>query len=181
MKQPGICDTGDYSERVLNEITGFIDEIKEPVADISPPNSKMEHIRKVHEFNVGYKYGMDYNFDNIRGSYRTIFCLEVLEHLQNPLFLMRELKMALGYNGIIYVSVPGRPKLLWPGYHYHEIPPKRLIKWIFKPLGLKVVKYKFIRTEMSFKSIGIRPLLRMILAPWNGHYIYKLKIDKDEK
>jgi hypothetical protein len=48
--------------------------------------------------------------------------------------------------------------------HYFEIPRKHFEKWIVKPLGLRVVRYKRINFVHNWLGllIGVRPLLRVI-------------------
>jgi len=182
MKSPGIMvPVTNPDKRLINKIVKFVDEFSYPIADISEPNTKMEMIAEQLNFlkKVEYIHGVDYNFCYLCTSkvYRTIFCLEILEHLQNPLFCMANIEVMLNQNGIIYLSMPARPKLFWPDFHYNEISPKRFKKWILEPLYLKVVKQAFIRNPLKIKFrnlIGIRPIIRIILFMLNGSYIYKI-------
>lgn len=178
MKIVGECKTDTYSDKIINQIASFIDEYYGKKADISPDNQKIQELSEIKGFRYKSIYGIDYNFDKIKGKYDTIFCFEVLEHLQNPLMLMKNIVDSLNPNGIVYVSLPSRPKMLWPDFHYNEIPRDRLNKWIFQPLGLRIEKEKFIKVRPKLRVklfIGFRPIIRLFL--WNkyGHYIYKLK------
>lgn len=96
-------------------------------------------------------------------SYRT-FAFEVVEHLQNPLFFMNELKTNLATDGSIYLIIPCNPRWLWHEMHFFEMDKKHLEKWILAPLGLKIVRYKKIYFIASWKTylIGIRPLWRVL-------------------
>lgn len=135
--------------------------------DFGERNPKMEYIKERLNINVVQIEGFDFNFDRFIGYYNSsdvIFALEVVEHLQNPLWFMRELKKCLKKNGSIYVTIPCNPRWLWMDGHYNEIPKKHFEKWILKPLGLKIKRYKRINFVHDWKGLflGTRPLMRVI-------------------
>lgn len=110
------------------------------------------------------EYG-DFNWDKIKEkSCGVIFAFEILEHLQNPLFFMRELRNALNEEGSIYLILPCNPKWLWHEMHFFEMDKKHLEKWILAPLELKIVRYKKIYFIANWKVylIGFRPLWRVL-------------------
>lgn len=136
----------------------------------------------------------DLNFDPIdEGRYNyydAIFALDVLEHIQNLLFCVRELKKALKPDGSLYVNMPNNIRPLWGKEHYHELTPEHFIKWICNPLGLRVVRQKNIKFIANWKAffIGVRPVLRILRgeSTWRGmarsmfcwnFYIIELKKD----
>lgn len=43
---------------------------------------------------------------NLKGKYSTIFIMETLEHLRNPLYLMAQVHNLLNEDGVCYISVP---------------------------------------------------------------------------
>ncbi|MBR9706749.1 class I SAM-dependent methyltransferase [Candidatus Pacearchaeota archaeon] len=51
---------------------------------------------------------------NLKGKYKTIFLMEVLEHIKNPLYLMSQVYDLLDDDGFCYVAVP-----------YTKLDPKR--------------------------------------------------------
>jgi SAM-dependent methyltransferase len=135
--------------------------------DMGEENPKMNYIKhklKLHVLQIDY---VDFNFDSLvkhRFRYDVIFALEVVEHLQNPLFFLNELKKCLAPGGKIYITIPCNPKWLWMDGHYNEIPKKHFEKWILKPLGLEIARYKRINFVHDWKGlfIGFRPLMRVI-------------------
>lgn len=135
-------------------------------ADIGNVNPKMELIKELTGIQVEQIAVDDFNFDELpkRKLYDVIFCLEVLEHLQNPLFLMRELRSILKDDGVIYLTMPSNPLWLKYDYHYNELRKKDLVKWILNPMSLRLIrheKYNFMRNWRA-ALIGIRPVIRGI-------------------
>ena len=136
-----------------------------PFVDIGRPNAKKYLIQNSLKSRIESLYGwdFDYDFPTVQNrKFGTVFCLEILEHLYNPLFFLENLKEILDRNGSIVLSTPGRPHFLWTEHHFHEIDDKR-IKWLFNRAGLEVVrerKYRLWR-GLKFHLSGIRPFLRM--------------------
>ena len=88
---PGLCEPTSNDKRLNRAMLKFIDTREPNYADIGELNSKIEYIKK--ELNISVKQiDCDFNFDYLFGNYNTIFCFEVLEHLQNPLFFMSQIK-----------------------------------------------------------------------------------------
>jgi len=166
---PGICTKEAImyiDKRIFRKTSEFINNLKGKIADIGCINAKSLYISKSFNVNID-QIDCDFNFDVLPvNKYDIIFCLEVLEHLQNPLFFMKNLKLMLRENGIIYLSTPGRPQILWTKHHFFEMNEKHLTKWILEPLGLKIIKRKKIMLRRPFwtYSTGIRPLLRFFLS-----------------
>jgi hypothetical protein len=113
----------------------------------------------------------DYNFNDwepmkpYTKSFKTVFCFEVLEHLCNPLLLLRRIKEFIVDDADIYLSFPsGRPQFLWTDYHFHEFDPARAEK-LFEMAGYRIIvsdrtPILWMKPGKYFK--GIRPLLRLI-------------------
>jgi len=133
--------------------------------DVGERNPRMEYLRSVMNLNVHQLNSQDLNFDYIpcNQGYNAVFVFEVIEHLQNPLWFMRQIKTVLRHNGSIYVILPNNSRWLWHEKHYFEIPPRHFERWIVKPSGLRVVRSKHI-TSINWRAylIGIRPLFRLI-------------------
>ena len=152
------------------------------IVDIGPESYKSNEMRKywdvkqadAEDLNFGYpefEPGWGSIPDN---SVQFITCFEIIEHLQNPYELLDYLKWALTKDGTLFLSTPGRPRMFWPEFHYHEIPPDHLQKWLLTPLGLKIIRKKKIWMDHPwwFYFTGIRPFLRL----WFGHsWIYEIK------
>jgi 2-polyprenyl-3-methyl-5-hydroxy-6-metoxy-1,4-benzoquinol methylase len=129
----------------------------------------------------------DFNFDRFPAKkYDVIFCFEVLEHLQNPLWFMAQIKSILKDHGTLYMTTPYRKNYVWPETHFHEMSGDRIQKWLLSPLGLKIVKKKRLRYVKEKKQflIGIRPIIRLLktgnFAPimnifLSTTWIYKIK------
>jgi 2-polyprenyl-3-methyl-5-hydroxy-6-metoxy-1,4-benzoquinol methylase len=184
MDSPGIVTSPDtISPRIMQQLYDFMGcDIQSPVVELSPPNVKMSHICEGYNLPIRYIYKIDYNFDRLskhENLYRTVFCFEVLEHLQNPLLFLRNVKKIMRTDGVLYLSTPNRPRWMWPEFHFNEMSPERLDRWILKPLGLKIVKKGFIKAPFkpTLKDfIGFRPILRMIIALLSdGSHIYKIQ------
>lgn len=158
------------TERMANKILDFIcrgywrrDWM---YADIGPANPKMTIIKECLHIEVEQIDTDNFNFDLLprHRYYDAIFCFETIEHLQNPLFLMAEIKRLLAPDGVIFLSTPCNPRFLMFDCHYNEMSRKHLEKWILTPLGLKIVRHKRFNFVNNWKAIfiGIRPLIRAI-------------------
>lgn len=137
--------------------------------DIGEPNPQIQHISNEHGVDIWSTDSTDFNFDQLTdhtnlGSWDVIFALGIVEHLQNPLFLLRELRYLLKDDGSLYLIIPCNPRWLWTPHHYHEMGRKRLEKWLLAPLHLEVVRYRKLWFVMDWRSIfiGIRPLMRVL-------------------
>jgi hypothetical protein len=136
--------------------------------DLGAVNPRMEYIRKRYkelqfEIKVFQLNRGDFNFDLLPFTkLDVVFAFEVIEHLQNPLWFMRELKKLT--DGSIYVIIPCNPRWLWHEKHFFEMDRKHFEKWILKPLDLRIVRYKKILFVGSWRKylIGFRPLFRLL-------------------
>jgi len=162
-------------KRYANKLIPFL-KPKGMCLDMDKPNPKMEYIKSKMGFSVSYITGYDFNFDTIQlhQKYDTIFILEVLEHLQNPLFFMSQAKDCLTDNGSIYLTMPVNNPVFKMDTHYFEIPKKHFERWILEPLDLKIVRSKrviFIHTLFPF---GIRPMIRILKGKQSFKSLIKL-------
>lgn len=155
----------------INRMLKFMGELDtdKSYADIGINNKKIEYIKQKTCIFVVQINSVDFNFAKLSGQFDVIFCFELLEHLQNPLWFMKQLKSILNDNGMIYLTMPNN--LIWSPYHFFEMSPRHFSKWILIPLDLKIVKYKRLKAPVIFR-FGIRPLIRFLL---NSTYIYKIK------
>jgi len=106
---------------------------------------------------------IDLDEGKLTGEYDVITALEIIEHLFNPLHLLKEISSVLKEGGKLYLSTPkGKPHFLWSKDHFHEMNEKSLISLIHRA-GFKVLRKDEIRIQpLSFYFRGIRPLLRLI-------------------
>ena len=162
-----------WFKRRANEIANFIDEWKEPIADMGDRNPLIEFLEEHLHFSTTAIDGIDFDKDEIDGQYGTIFCFAILEHLFNPLFALENMKKALIPDGILYLATPGRPHFLWTEHHFHEIDDKR-IEWLFDRAGFQIVKSRkaYLRRRLREHLTGIRPLIRYFHKSMR---LYKLK------
>jgi len=134
--------------------------------DVGTWNPRIAYLQKQTGLDIEAWDTPDLNFDSIKKKkqYDAIFAFDVLEHLQNCLWTVGELKKALKDNGSIYVNMPSNHYWLWGDEHYFEIRFKHFKKWIVTPLGLKVVRYKRIFFIANWRAffIGVRPLWRVL-------------------
>jgi SAM-dependent methyltransferase len=132
--------------------------------DVGERNPRMEYLKMRLNLNVKQWDTEDLNFDTLNEKdIDYIFAFDVLEHIQDLLWVMKQLKNALADDGSIYVNLPENARWLWGKEHYFEVDRDHFIKWILNPLGLHVVRQKKIFFVANWKAffIGVRPLLRI--------------------
>jgi len=161
-----------YSKFFDRHVIPFLD-IKDGAVcmDVGSANPRMEYMKRKTGLNVLQLEVNDLNFDEIGklqiwwsgGIADVFFVFDVIEHLQNPLWFMNQLKEAIRSDGSIYVLYPCNPRWLWHPIHYNEIPPDHFIRWIAHPLELEVVRQKKI-IDINWKAylIGFRPLWKVL-------------------
>ena len=181
MKYPGKNDPDlimKLDKRMTDKFTDFIHHVFFPIADVGEINAKKIYLAKKFNCTIYELNCEDFNFPEFSGKYQTIFCFEILEHLQNPLLFMQELTKCLEDDGDLFLSMPGRIRFMWSKTHFFEMPEKHFSKWILNPLDLKIVRSKKIRikSKITFRSfIGIRPIIRLFLIPFNYTTIYQIQ------
>lgn len=95
----------------------------------------------------------------VRGSYDTIICFEVLEHVQEPEGALREIREALSDGGTLLMSVPHISRLHEEPHDYYR----------FTKYGLK-----YLLTKNSFQVIAIVPyggLFSFFSHQWSSFFI----------
>jgi hypothetical protein len=175
--RPGYNEDEEVFGKITKGVIKYVDKIipflKEDgifstglIGDIGPENHKTNLIAEKLGFVPTQIVSDDFNFDKIstEQKFDIIFCLEVVEHLQNPLFFMRELKNILKDTGIIYLSMPSNPRFMWAEFHFYEMSKKHFEKWILTPLDLQIVRHKRFNFMTDWRAIfiGIRPLIKLI-------------------
>lgn len=173
-------DGQKYFKKYTDKFVGFIGVPRTPCYDIGEYNPKVEAISRGYwEITSLDPNGKNFNHDNfeVPGDAETIFCLDILEHLTNPQFFLENITRNMKHGTDLYLSVPGRMKVLWGERHFHEIDPARLKKWLLSPLGLKVIRQSKIQTyhPVSFYFTGIRPVLRFF---FNHTHVYQIRKEK---
>ena len=172
VRYPGFCTTEELWNIRRDNMKRFVDKFL-PLINIKPTdkcfdigeyNPKIKYLSEKLNIKVCQIEKIDFNFDEINENANVIFCLEVLEHLQNPLLFMNRLKQCLSFGGRIYITIPVNQRWLWCDGHYFEIPRKHFEKWILEPLDLKTTKYKRINFIHDWRGffIGFRPLVKLL-------------------
>jgi SAM-dependent methyltransferase len=112
----------------------------------------------------------------LKGNYDTIFCLEVIEHLMNPLRLLEQINRILEPDGKVFLSTPKhKPHFLWDKYHFTELDEYRFNALVTRA-GFESVRIRFFRTmPIWWYFTGFRPFLRMF---FNKGRIAELKTNK---
>lgn len=137
------------------------------VGERSPFTEQLEKSLQIKIENTNF----DLNYPKqLNKKYDSIFCFEVLEHLQNPLLFLDWMADHLSKNGKVYLTTPkgGFPSLLmWPKSHYHEIDEYRL-KSLFDLSKLTITYFKTFNAPMSiYLQTGfIRPIFRILWGGW---------------
>ena len=181
IKKPGYCEEPyiwKEDKRLFNRMAKFIGCYhSNVVADIGVSNIKIKVLED--KLNIVADHIIEDDFNNgIKSNckYHTVFCFEVLEHLQNPMLFLKSIRDNLMFNtSNLYLSLPGRPKFLWTEHHFREYTPKALKKWLLDPLDLYIVRKKKLMIGGQpwwFYITGIRPIFRLFL---NHTVIYEIK------
>lgn len=166
-----------YNKRMFAKYCKFINhKVYIDCCDIGTKNNKMEFIKKWYPYmQVDQIVSDDFNTEiEFKKQYSTIFCLEVIEHLTNPELLIKEMSGALSFHGNIYISIPDRPKFLYPIFHYNEMSGKILQNWLLDKYGLRIIRSKKIRIPVKWWKYftGIRPFMRLF---FNYTWVYEIK------
>ncbi len=127
--------------------SGFSDEIRQELG--------LELSNTSHDLDIG----------EIEGTWGSILCFEVLEHLGNPLHLLLQMRGALAEEGFIWLSTPliarWRPDLFRAGNHVFEFTRPQLDFLLYRG-GLKVAEEHVFRYKpISAYLKGPRPLVRL--------------------
>jgi len=160
--------------------------------DVGEYNPRIEYIAEKMNLKIKTIDTEDFNWDKLKERQcQRIFAFEIVEHLQNLLFFMNELKKAISNDGYIYIIIPCNPRCLWHKMHFFEMKKKHFENWILTPLKLKIIRYKKIIFIPSWRVylIGFRPLLRLLTGKITFHNfirslfyvqyaIYEIKKDK---
>lgn len=168
---------------LTNEIAGrkrqyenYKFETNEPILDIGGGDGsflKSQDIKKAlivdyKKYDNGFDF-LKYNIVNglplFTKKFKTIFLMEVLEHLKNPLYILAKCYDILDDNGFLYLAVPYDTNIHIPNHHH-------ICNWTLKNLLEQVDKLGFnaevIQTRRRFKGIGF----------WLPHCWIVLKLEK---
>jgi len=157
-------------EKTLSFIDKFHANLGLDIGDRTPFTDQLE----AHYHCPFANTTIDLDEGKLTGEYDVITALEIIEHLFNPLHLLKEISSVLKEGGKLYLSTPkGKPHFLWSKDHFHEMNEKSLMSLINRA-GFKVLRKDEIRIQpLSFYCRGIRPLLRLI---YERHWLMELEL-----
>ncbi|MFQ5822873.1 MAG: methyltransferase domain-containing protein [bacterium] len=167
---PGYVDVWDNYDSDLNRkrwnlLLEFIKLSPEgKILDIGERNPFTEILEQHFKRRIENTGLLDLDTEKLQGSYKTIFCFEVIEHLMNPLFFMRNCLEILEDESKMYISTPLRkPEVLRDNEtHFNEYRPKELHR-LFNKAGFKINRLRIVRhIPSSWLFKGIRPALRYL-------------------
>lgn len=181
-KHPGVVPNesirSGIDKRLCDNMIKFMGKIHGPIADIGEKNDKCDYISSIYGATPTQVTCEDFNYPTFHGKYRTVFCFEILEHVQNPLLFMAEVSNLLDTNGVLFLATPSRFRFLWGSHHFFEMDKNHIEKWICTPLDLKIIRSRKIRIKPNISImdfIGIRPLLRLPFKLFSHTIIYEIR------
>lgn len=147
----------------------FIQDLHGKVLDAGDRNPFNDQIERKFGVTLTSTKG-DLDEIELPKEYDFITCFEVLEHLMNPLWFLRQAKKSLKPQGVLYLSTPiNKPKFLWRDDHFHEFDELRLLALVDKA-DFEVVRSQRMR---CYKLTGFRPMLRYLFK--TGTLLLELK------
>ncbi len=136
------------------------------ILDIGPENLLTQTLKNELGLSIVNTEG-DLNFGDWQpsGQYPIAFCFEVIEHVQNPLVLLREIRKRMVPGGTLYLSCPKATfRLLQMSAHFNEMDEYRL-RTLFDLADCFRIE-QFGTTGSNYPWFifwrGFRPLLRAV-------------------
>ncbi len=180
---------------ILNQIFGIIEKYKKPgkILDIGCGIGLLLYIAKKRNWDgVGIeisKFALNYakrkfslnvinsdNLDNFQDNYFDVIVINhVLEHIENPLIILKQVRKKLNINGILFIGVPNIngffPKFqkekwpsLQPPFHIYQFTP-RTLKMLLKKVGFKPIKFYTENRYFNYKFRILNSILNHIINP----------------
>jgi hypothetical protein len=88
-------------------------------------------------------------FESVKNKYDTIFAVEILEHLNNPFSLLKEIHSSLKLRGkCIFTTTTNVPQF----DHLYDFKIAEL-KFFIKDIGFKIVKHDIVKHDSKFQKI----------------------------
>jgi len=133
------------------------------ILDVGGRNRLTEALEKEHQVKIDNTVGdLDLQFEAPGSDYDLIIYSHTIEHQFNPLFTVLELKKLLSDNGVLYILMPERGKLLWTKGHYHEIDDYRF-GLLMKQADMKIISKRKEKAWRHWTEYfrGVRPFYRL--------------------
>jgi SAM-dependent methyltransferase len=172
------CGTGEYLQHFGQDSLGL---------DISPKN-----LDKAKKEGLRVKKCDLQNPINVKEKFDAVFISHLLEHMENPIELLRFANSCLKDNGILVLSIPNEISIMHLKYPYYEFKGNHLygftINNIYELLeytGFDVDKIRFDFYTALTRKLGINNLIRILnLLPrplksrfaWAFWFVAKKKI-----
>lgn len=118
---------------------------------------------------------LDLDTGRLNGQYDVVTCLDVIEHLFNPLHCLLQIKEVLAPGGRLYLStLRYKPHFLWSPHHFHEM-SSRSGRALFDRAGFIILRQITITTLPWWRYFtGVRTLLRgLLIRTW----LFELRAD----
>ena len=146
-------------KKTLSFIKKFHADSGLDIGDRTPFTDQLEAHYNCHFANTI----IDLDEEGLTGEYDVVTAMEVIEHLFNPLHLLKEISGVLKEGGKLYLSTPkGKPHFLWSKDHFHEMNEQSIMALI-ESSGFIVIRKEEIRIQpLSYYFTGIRPFFRFI-------------------
>jgi SAM-dependent methyltransferase len=161
MKSEYLCDdvtSDDYIKRSrvrFNSTFKNVDMVKHPVLDIGEQNALGMRLKA----DAWTDWDLNQRWPDGK-KYSTIFCFEVLEHLERPDVMLAEIRNHLNEGGLLYLTTPVR---WWMGKgerHFKEYSRDDLVRLLseatFSDISITRIR------AYDLMHLGVRPLIRWI-------------------
>lgn len=157
------------------------DDFRWPALDVGERSWAGEQLERYVSWKPGYPpapidfentepVDFNYRLGNRRFGYKVVLCLEVIEHVMNPLQLMEQIRDALGPKGVVYLSTPVRNRLGFmfnESCHFTEY-SERSIETLVRYAGFDITKKLVFRTIPIIKGyIRGGGIFRTSLRVWS--------------
>lgn len=174
-RQPARMSPGTVHihDRIIDTLYEW-DAIKptQTVMDLGPYNHlgcRMKHAFDCYVRNTG-EVDLDDSWQFGAWFADVVTAFNILEHVFNPLLVLRKGMSILRPGGKLYAAVPRRPSWLRSDYHFHEFDDYRW-EWLVKRAGLKVTRHASFRFKHGGFGV-VRPAIRRM---YEREHIYEME------
>ena len=148
----------EYNQKRYRFTLQFIENLSGDVLDCGEPNLLRNMMEEKFKVSIQGTVG-DLDIEPLSGQYDYVTAFEIIEHLMNPLWFLRQIHSVLKPEGRLYLSTPiNKPKYFWRHDHFHEFDEYRL-GLLIERAGFEVVRKE---RKRFYKINGIRPIFRVL-------------------